>query len=65
MKEKEREIRERVLEGQVDVGTYCAAFDGSASTDNVPVIRATLSYLSAAIRQITGSSKYKYLNQKA
>lgn len=39
-----------VLEGQPDAGTHCAAFDGGASTDNVPVIKDTLSYLSAAIQ---------------
>lgn len=43
-----RQRKHRVLEGQPDAGILWAAFDGGASTDNIPAI--TLSFLSAAIQ---------------
>lgn len=37
-----RERIHRVLEGQPDAGNHCTAFDGGASTDNVPAITDTV-----------------------
>lgn len=49
-RKRRRERKHRVLEGQPDAGNHCTAFDGGASTDNVPAITDTLSFLSAAIQ---------------